>query len=42
MKLGPGFHEAAKRAFERVVKEYPDSSRAADARKQLDLIEKAG
>lgn len=42
LKLGPGFHEAAKRAFERVVKEYPDSSRAADARKQLDLIEKAG
>lgn len=42
LKLGPGFHEAARRAFERVVKEYPDSARAAGARKQLDLLEKAG
>jgi len=36
LKLGPGFHEAARRAFERVLKEYPDSARAAEARKQLD------
>jgi tol-pal system protein YbgF len=36
LKLGPGFHEAARRAFERVLKEYPDSARAAEARRQLD------
>ena len=36
LKLGPGFHEAAKRAFERVLKEYPDSARAAEAKKQLE------
>ncbi|MCP3983490.1 MAG: tetratricopeptide repeat protein, partial [bacterium] len=37
LKLGPGFREAAKRAFERVIKEYPDSARASEARRQLDL-----
>lgn len=37
LKLGPGFREAAKRAFERVIKEYPDSARAEDARKQLEM-----
>ena len=37
LKLGPGFREAAKRAFERVVKEYPDSARASEAKQQLDL-----
>jgi len=37
LKLGPGFREAARRAFERVIKEYPDSSRASEARRQLDL-----
>ena len=42
LKLGPGFHEAAKRAFERVVKEYPDSARASEARSQLELIGAAG
>lgn len=42
LKLGPGFHEAAKRAFENVIKEYPDSSRAEEARKQLRMIEAAG
>jgi tol-pal system protein YbgF len=36
LKLGPGFHEAARRAFERVLKEYPDSARAAEAKKQLE------
>jgi tol-pal system protein YbgF len=36
LKLGPGFHEAARRAFERVLKEYPDSARAVEARKQLE------
>ena len=36
LKLGPGFHEAARRAFERVLKEYPDSARATEAKKQLE------
>jgi tol-pal system protein YbgF len=36
LKLGPGFREAAKRAFERVIKEYPDSPRASEARRQLE------
>jgi len=36
LKLGPGFREAAKRAFERVIKEYPDSARAQEARQQLE------
>ncbi len=36
LKLGPGFHEAARRAFERVLKEYPDSARAAEAKRQLE------
>jgi len=38
LRLGPGFSKAAGKAFERVVKEYPDSARAAEARKQLDLL----
>ena len=38
LKLGPGFHEAAKRAFERVLKEYPDSARAAEADRQIELL----
>lgn len=37
LKLGPGFREAAKRAFERVIKEYPDSARASEAKQQLKL-----
>ncbi len=37
LKLGPGYHEAAKRAFERVLKEYPDSERAAEANQQLEV-----
>ena len=36
LKLGPGFHEAARRAFERVLKEYPNSARATEAKKQLE------
>jgi tol-pal system protein YbgF len=39
LKLGPSYHEAAKRAFQRVLKEYPDSARAAQASDQLKLIE---
>jgi tol-pal system protein YbgF len=37
LKLGPGFHEAARRAFERVLKEYPDSARAEEAKRQLEV-----
>jgi tol-pal system protein YbgF len=37
LKLGPGFREAAKRAFERVIKEYPDSARSTEAKRQLEL-----
>jgi tol-pal system protein YbgF len=38
LKLGPSYHEAAKRAFRRVLSEYPDSARAREAKGQLDLI----
>lgn len=38
LHLGPGFSKAAGKAFERVVREYPDSARAAEAKKQLDLL----
>jgi tol-pal system protein YbgF len=38
LRLGPGFHEAAKRAFERVLKEYPDSARATEASRQIELL----
>jgi len=38
LKLGPGFQEAAKRAFERVIKEYPESALAPKAERQLELI----
>jgi len=37
LKLGPGFREAAKRAFERVLKEYPESARDPEARRQREL-----
>jgi tol-pal system protein YbgF len=38
LKLGPGFHEAARRAFDRVLKEYPDSPAAKQAREQLEAL----
>ncbi len=38
LKLGPSYHEAAKRAFQRVLNEYPDSARAREAKSQLELI----
>ena len=38
LKLGPNFGKAAEKAFDRVVKEYPDSHRAEDARQQLKLL----
>jgi tol-pal system protein YbgF len=38
LKLGPNFGKAAEKAFERVVKEYPQSRRAHDAQQQLKLL----
>ena len=38
LRLGPNYGKAASKAFERVRAEYPDSDRAADAQKQLDLL----
>lgn len=37
LKLGPAYYTAARKAFERVVQEYPDSARAEAARKQLEI-----
>jgi tol-pal system protein YbgF len=39
LRLGPGYGKAAGKAFERVLKEYPDSGRAGEAKRQLDLLE---
>ena len=38
LKLGPGFHDAARTVFEQVVKDYPDSARAKQAQKQLSAL----
>ncbi len=38
LKLGPGFHDAARTVFRQVVKDYPDSDRAREAQQQLDAI----
>lgn len=38
LRLGPGYGKAAGKAFERVVEEYPNSARAAEAKKQLELL----
>ena len=38
LRLGPRYGKAAGKAFERVIKEYPDSARASEAKKQLDLL----
>jgi tol-pal system protein YbgF len=38
LRLGPGYGKAAGKAFERVLKEYPDSGRATEARRQLELL----
>jgi tol-pal system protein YbgF len=38
LKLGPAYTKAASKAFERVIDEYPNSPRAAEARKQLKLL----
>ncbi len=38
LRLGPRYSEAARKAFELVLKEYPDSERASDAQRQLELL----
>jgi len=38
LRLGPGYGKAAGKAFERVVKEYPDSALAPEAKRQLRLL----
>jgi len=38
LRLGPGYQKAAGKAFERVVREYPDSDRAIEARRQLEIL----
>ncbi len=38
LKLGPGYDSAARDVFQRVVREYPDSPRASEARRQLDRL----
>jgi tol-pal system protein YbgF len=38
LRLGPAYNTAARKAFERVLAEYPDSDRAAEADQQLKLL----
>jgi tol-pal system protein YbgF len=38
LRMGPSYTAAASKAFERVLVEYPDSTRADDAKKQLELL----
>jgi tol-pal system protein YbgF len=38
LRLGPGFYDAARTVFKQVLKEYPDSDRAREARQQLEAI----
>lgn len=38
LRLGPGYTKAAGKAFERVLKEYPASDRAIEARRQLEIL----
>lgn len=42
LRLGPGYAKAASKAFERVIREYPDSPRAAEAKRQLELLQSSG
>lgn len=39
LKLGPAYQKAARRAFERVTQEYPDSPRSEEAKRQIELLE---
>ena len=36
IRLGPSYSKAARRAFERVIQEYPDSPRVPEAKRQLE------
>jgi tol-pal system protein YbgF len=38
LRMGPSYTAAASKAFERVITEYPNSIRADDAKKQLELL----
>ena len=38
LRLGPNYANAAGKAFERVLTEYPNSARVSEARRQLDLL----
>jgi tol-pal system protein YbgF len=38
LRLGPRYGKAARKAFERVINEYPNSERAEQARRQLELM----
>jgi len=38
LRLGPRYGEAARKAFERVINEYPNSPRTEQAERQLELI----
>ncbi|MCH2169993.1 tol-pal system protein YbgF [Myxococcota bacterium] len=42
LRLGPNYSKAAGKAFERVVREYPDSARVPEARRQLELLGSQG
>ena len=38
LRMGPGYASAAGTAFERVIEEYPDSARVAEAQQQLEVL----
>ncbi|MBW2314382.1 MAG: tetratricopeptide repeat protein [Deltaproteobacteria bacterium] len=38
LRLGPGYSRAAGKAFDRVLREYPESDRAVEARRQLEIL----
>ena len=38
LRMGPRYGKAARKAFERVINEYPNSERAEQAQRQLELI----
>jgi len=38
VKSGPAYSKAARQAFEQVVSDYPDSPRAAEAKKQIEQL----
>jgi tol-pal system protein YbgF len=41
LRLGPKYGSAAETAFQRLINEYPDSPRVAEARRQLELLGQA-